>query len=234
MYRQTASDLAAVREDVNSKQLSLYLNQLLGRSHNLIYSGNKPKVNAMTEFYRDTYPRHFPRDATADGDLGGDRAGDDVCGLVSHAARSGVCVSIARAGDDRDDRAEENVDGFSGDDEAAGIVWNHDEQSGGFVQHVCDGNHGGIGTIYMLCVNGLLLGVIGAATAHAGMALQLWSFVAPHGVLELPAIFIAGGAGLEIARGDAVSGTATAQGFAGDRRVARRRDCCWARFPCWW
>jgi uncharacterized membrane protein SpoIIM required for sporulation len=33
------------------------------------------------------------------------------------------------------------------------------------------------------------------------MALQLWSFVAPHGVLELPAIFIASGAGLEIARG---------------------------------
>jgi uncharacterized membrane protein SpoIIM required for sporulation len=33
------------------------------------------------------------------------------------------------------------------------------------------------------------------------MAMKLWSFVAPHGVLELPAIFIAGGAGLEIARG---------------------------------
>jgi uncharacterized membrane protein SpoIIM required for sporulation len=33
------------------------------------------------------------------------------------------------------------------------------------------------------------------------MALQLWSFVAAHGVLELPAIFISGGAGLEIARG---------------------------------
>jgi uncharacterized membrane protein SpoIIM required for sporulation len=31
--------------------------------------------------------------------------------------------------------------------------------------------------------------------------LQLWSFVAPHGVLELPAIFIAGGAGLRIAQG---------------------------------
>jgi uncharacterized membrane protein SpoIIM required for sporulation len=46
-----------------------------------------------------------------------------------------------------------------------------------------------------------LIGVIGAATWKAGMALQLWSFVAPHGVLELPAIFIAGGAGLEIARG---------------------------------
>jgi uncharacterized membrane protein SpoIIM required for sporulation len=52
-----------------------------------------------------------------------------------------------------------------------------------------------------MVVNGLLIGAIGAATWKAGMALQLWSFVAPHGVLELPAIFIAGGAGLEIARG---------------------------------
>jgi uncharacterized membrane protein SpoIIM required for sporulation len=53
----------------------------------------------------------------------------------------------------------------------------------------------------MMITNGLLIGVIGAATWKAGMALQLWSFVAPHGVLELPAIFIAGGSGLEIARG---------------------------------
>src|SRR5207248_7925429 len=59
----------------------------------------------------------------------------------------------------------------------------------------------GLGTIWMLAVNGVLIGVVGAATWKAGMALQLWSFVAPHGVLELPAIFISGGAGLEIARG---------------------------------
>jgi uncharacterized membrane protein SpoIIM required for sporulation len=60
---------------------------------------------------------------------------------------------------------------------------------------------GGIGTAWMIMINGLLLGVIGAATWKAGMATELWSFVAPHGVLELPAIFIAGGAGMEIARG---------------------------------
>jgi uncharacterized membrane protein SpoIIM required for sporulation len=58
-----------------------------------------------------------------------------------------------------------------------------------------------IGTVWMMLLNGLLLGVVGAATWRAGMAVSLWSFVAPHGVLELPAIFIAGGAGLEIARG---------------------------------
>lgn len=35
----------------------------------------------------------------------------------------------------------------------------------------------------------------------AGMSLSLWSFVAPHGALDLPAIFIAGGAGFKIANG---------------------------------
>jgi uncharacterized membrane protein SpoIIM required for sporulation len=59
----------------------------------------------------------------------------------------------------------------------------------------------GVGTLWMMTFNGLLLGVVGAATWRAGMALSLWSFVAPHGVLELPAICIAGGAGLELARG---------------------------------
>src|ERR1700722_13240874 len=59
LYRQTASDLAAVREDVNSRQLAAYLNQLLGRAHNLIYMGGKPKVSALVHFYRDTYPRLF-------------------------------------------------------------------------------------------------------------------------------------------------------------------------------
>ncbi len=59
----------------------------------------------------------------------------------------------------------------------------------------------GLGTLYMMFFNGLLIGVIGVACYLSGMSLQLWSFVAPHGVLELPAIFIAGGAGFRIAQG---------------------------------
>jgi uncharacterized membrane protein SpoIIM required for sporulation len=59
----------------------------------------------------------------------------------------------------------------------------------------------GIGTVYMVFFNGLLLGVVSTACWLNQMSLQLWSFVAPHGVLELPSIFIAGGAGLRIAQG---------------------------------
>ena len=56
----------------------------------------------------------------------------------------------------------------------------------------------GIGTFLMLFYNGLMLGVVGALIAAHGGEVQMgfWSFVAPHGVIELTAIFIAGGAGL--------------------------------------
>ncbi|HEX6880026.1 MAG TPA: stage II sporulation protein M, partial [Terriglobales bacterium] len=60
---------------------------------------------------------------------------------------------------------------------------------------------GGVLTAYLIIFNGLLMGVIGGACWMSGMSLKLWSFVAPHGVLELPAIFIAGGAAFRIAEG---------------------------------
>src|SRR4029079_10313976 len=59
----------------------------------------------------------------------------------------------------------------------------------------------GLGTVYLLFLNGVLISVISIACARAGMGVSLWSFVAPHGALELPAIFIAGGAGLLMAKG---------------------------------
>jgi uncharacterized membrane protein SpoIIM required for sporulation len=63
------------------------------------------------------------------------------------------------------------------------------------------GMFAGLGPVYMMLFNGLLIGVVGSACQRVGMSMDLWSFVAPHGVLELPAIFIAGGAGLLLAHG---------------------------------
>lgn len=56
----------------------------------------------------------------------------------------------------------------------------------------------GLGTLWLLFNNGLLMGVISTACAGQHMSLSLWSFVAGHGSLELPSIFIAGGAGLRL------------------------------------
>src|ERR1700688_3363715 len=59
LYQQTASDLAIVREDNTSNQLSAYLNSLLGHAHNLIYMGHRPKISELRKFYLETYPLVF-------------------------------------------------------------------------------------------------------------------------------------------------------------------------------
>jgi uncharacterized membrane protein SpoIIM required for sporulation len=58
-----------------------------------------------------------------------------------------------------------------------------------------------LGSIFLMLSNGFEIGVVAMACAQNDMALSLWSFVAAHGALELPSIFIAGGAGLRLGAG---------------------------------
>lgn len=59
----------------------------------------------------------------------------------------------------------------------------------------------GVGTVYMLTVNGAMLGGFSGAYAESGLGGEFWTTVLPHGALELSAIVIAGGAGLMIGFG---------------------------------
>lgn len=56
-------------------------------------------------------------------------------------------------------------------------------------------------TIYIIAFNGLMLGALGGLFANAGFGVDFWVTIAPHGVIELTAIQIAGAAGLLIAGG---------------------------------
>jgi uncharacterized membrane protein SpoIIM required for sporulation len=201
LYRQTASDLASVREDASNRQLAVYLNQLLGRSHNLIYMGHKPKVSGIVRFYTETYPEVF-RDTLPQTLLS--------LSIFAIAGLAAWIITIHDAGFAHRLLGPHMMETIEQRKmwtdsvltikplASSGIMTNN--LSVAFATFAM-GITAGIGTIWMMMVNGLLIGVIGAATWRAGMALQLWSFVGPHGVLELPAIFISGGAGLEIARG---------------------------------
>lgn len=204
MYRQTASDLAGALEDQSSAQLAVYLNQLLGRSHNLIYMGRRPGAGAVgmsiVNFYRESYPRVFrenlPRTLLA-------------VAIFLFAMAAGWAVTIHDPGFAHHVLGPQMMDSIDRRE-----MWTHSvlavqpmaasaiTTNNLTVAFSCFAlGITVIGTIWMMFFNGLLMGVVGAATWHAGMALSLWSFVAPHGVLELPSIFIAGGAGLEIGRG---------------------------------
>ncbi len=66
---------------------------------------------------------------------------------------------------------------------------------------VAGGITGGLFTGYLLFFNGILIGAIASLVSQYDLAYPFWAFVFPHGSLELPAIFFAGGAGLLIAKG---------------------------------
>src|SRR5207302_8847573 len=61
LYRQTAADLAAIREDRGSVHFARYVNQLLVRAHNTIYSGHSASPKAVISFFTTTYPVAFRR-----------------------------------------------------------------------------------------------------------------------------------------------------------------------------
>ncbi|MBA2447830.1 MAG: stage II sporulation protein M [Chloroflexi bacterium] len=54
-------------------------------------------------------------------------------------------------------------------------------------------------SVYVLVSNGLLLGAVFGYTQAHGLATDLAAFVSPHGYVELSVVFIAGGAGLQMA-----------------------------------
>lgn len=53
----------------------------------------------------------------------------------------------------------------------------------------------GLGTLYVLIKNGLLLGALASVFTREGEDLLFWSLILPHGILELTAIFLAATAG---------------------------------------
>jgi uncharacterized membrane protein SpoIIM required for sporulation len=207
LYRQAASDLSVVREDPASQQFAHYLNQLLGRAHNLIYMSRKAQPRSILHFYRVTFPEIFHE--TLPYTLA-------AFILFFAAAVAGFLMCLADPGFERYLLGGQMMDTIERHEmwthsiitvkplASSAIMTNNLSVS---LATFALGITAGVGTAWMLVMNGLLFGVVNAACWDGRMSIPLWSFVAPHGVLELPAIFIAGGAGLLLARGLLFPGT---------------------------
>jgi uncharacterized membrane protein SpoIIM required for sporulation len=201
LYRQIASDLAVVREDASASEFTRYLNQLLLQAHGVIYTGKKSGIKAMRGFFLRGWPRivreHLSLIAVATclfavGGLVGMLLSLRSPDFALHFLGAEMMATIERG-----EMWTQSI--VSVKPLASGVIMTNNI-SVSFMAFA-GGLTGGVLTVYAMFFNGILIGAIGTACGTAGMGLKLWSFVAPHGALELPAIFIAGGAGLRLAQG---------------------------------
>jgi uncharacterized membrane protein SpoIIM required for sporulation len=198
LYRQVAADLSVLRQDATARNYALHVNQLLARAHHIIYSGRKTNLLTVIRFLKDEYPAIFQR-----------MVGYVIASLAVTIvwAVIGVVLTNARpefmrhflgpqmiATMERHEMWTQSIVSVAPRETSRIMTNNLSVSFAAFAGGILFG----VGTLYILLVNGILLGVIGAACHRYGMSIPLWSFVAGHGSLELPAIIIAGGAGLRL------------------------------------
>jgi uncharacterized membrane protein SpoIIM required for sporulation len=201
LYRQAAADLSAARADRSSRSLEHYLNRLVGRAHNSVYTGPTLSLSTVWQFFAHGYPRLFRRLSAYVLLATAITVVTAALGAIITAVRPdfGVMFLGAQRVADLDHKKMWTDDVLSIKPAAAsGIMTNNITVC--FVAFA-GGITAGLVTLYSLFNNGLMLGAISVVCAQHHMALSLWSFIAAHGALELPCIMIAGGAGLRLASG---------------------------------
>ena len=201
LYRQAAQDLSAVRADRGSRTQEEYLNLLLARAHNRVYSGKRLEPRQILRFFTTDYPRLFRR-------LFPYVAAAFVLFLAGAAL--GALLTFSRPAFMRMYLGPQMVATIERHEMWTKSLVSVKPMASSFIMTnnitvtfatFAGGITAGLMTIRLLFTNGLQIGVIAIACAQAHMSRDLWSFVAAHGALELPSIFIAGGAGLRLATG---------------------------------
>jgi uncharacterized membrane protein SpoIIM required for sporulation len=201
LYRRAATDLSAVRGDHTAGPLADYLNRLVSRAHNHVYSGQRTSLVSVWRFLTADFPRLFrrlwPYVAMS-------------VALCVLGALVGSLASVVRPDFMRATLGPEMVRTIDRHEMWTKSVLSAKPESSSFIMTnnitvtfmvFAGGIVAGLPTVFMLFWNGMSVGIVSTACAQHGMALDLWSFIAAHGALELPSIFIAGGAGLRMASG---------------------------------
>lgn len=200
LYRRVTSDLAVARRDFPQDPCVPYLNALASRAHAAVYQTSPFKRGSLRQFLLSGFPNVFRENLNFIGAA-------FVMFAVSFSAAYWIALN-------RPEFAEQLVPErfVSHIKELEDGVWNDTsaENRNLFASFVMTNNirvaflafAGGIifmvGSAYILVLNGIAIGAV-AGLCHAnGVALALWSFVSPHGYIELTTIFIAGGAGLKL------------------------------------
>jgi uncharacterized membrane protein SpoIIM required for sporulation len=209
LYQRASADLAKISTFSAERAIRDYLETLVGRAYAYIHAGHEKAVRfSPLKWFWNSFPRVFRRHRASAvlsvviflaGSLFG--AGALVLDPDAKAVlmpfehlQMDPAERVAReekAGEKEDDRLKGRKTSFSA------FLMTHNTRISILVLAL--GMTWGIGTCILLFSNGVMLGAVAADYIMNGQNLFLLGWLLPHGVVEIPAILVAGQAGLVLA-----------------------------------
>lgn len=206
LYERTAADLAKITTFSAEPEMRRYLEHLVGRAYGEIHEtrSRHGRLRPLEWFFQ-TLPQTFRRHVRAFYfSLAITLAGCAFGGLALafDPESKPVLMPYPHLREDPAKRVAEEEKAST--DRLAGyktsfsaFLMTHNTRVSIFTLAL--GMTWGIGTIIMLLYNGILLGAVAVDYVRAGETKFLLGWLLPHGVIEIPAILIAGQAGLMLA-----------------------------------
>jgi uncharacterized membrane protein SpoIIM required for sporulation len=198
LYRSVAADLARAQTNKIGNSITQDLQRLTTRGYNQIYQGSRHQEwQAVKQFYLEDFPRIVQESAIQ---IAIATAIFVLVALIGwwYAWQDPVFLSLTVPEyliEKVRDKGELWMGSIVGIEPLASSQIMVNNLSVSFAA-VAGGISGGIYTLYLMALNGLHIGTVATLVAQNNLAYPFWAFVFPHGSLELPAIFLAGGAGL--------------------------------------
>lgn len=207
LYRAAVSSLSVARSISLDRNMLVYLESLVARAYFCVY-GVKPRTGRLViDFFRTTFPATTRRLAAGvllalvlmgAGTLVGYSFDDP------EAYYAIVPAQMAQGRTPTSTTAELREVLYSGGEQGeedlglfATFLFTHNAKIGLFSFAL--GFALGLPAILLLFYNGLVLGAMAGLYASRGLGLDFWAWVMPHGVTELLAVCLCGGAGLAVA-----------------------------------
>lgn len=204
LYRWVTSDLAYAKGHRFKPATAGYLNRLTARAHARVYASSQSGNKRLATFFTEAFPAETRRSwayVLLCAALTIFSAGV-AFNVVSARPSSAYALFPANLIPSRIEKSLHDSNfAFRPEQSAvisAEIITNNTRVA---IIAFSGGMTLGLVTLSIILFNGTMLGVTGALFSNAGFGYDFWATIAPHGVLELSAIQIAGAAGLLLAAG---------------------------------
>ncbi len=200
LYRRVVSDLSFAKANFKDVRLLIYLNQLVGKAYAKIYRDEPFTFMSIVRFFAVEFPSSFRKFFNYILISFALFAVSGIIGFFMTTADHKIAVYSERQvrskfNEVQRDNKWANIRPEVRPSASSMIMTNNIKVA---FMAFAYGISLGIGTVIVLINNGLMLGSISGLCFMKGIGFLLWSFVFPHGMIELTCIFIAGGAGLLI------------------------------------